>query len=278
MPSDIRFKDNSVEVEAVDLEMDGGAERRRGRAGVRRALVHGFNDELVLNWNGDYTGGVRTGSRLEVGGPLRVTGELDVDQGAEIKGTLQVQGTVTLGNTQNAGKLNVTDPHGMLMIQGGVLLMKALQGNQKPVFSLNPSSLEGWPGGLQSGLLGPHLDVLAELKKMRQEVDVLKQGASGRPRIVTGETKPEQWQAYGNGSGLYVDVDVSQAGFRAVPTYVTSLYGRAQHWSITGANSIYNASTRGFRVYLRWANQAPLAPETARTHGWYLRWAAIEEG
>ena len=46
-----------LKVAGADLVLDS-SERRGGRPGHRRALVHDFNDGLTINFNRDYTGGV----------------------------------------------------------------------------------------------------------------------------------------------------------------------------------------------------------------------------
>ena len=48
----------AVHVTAADLMLDNG-DRRGGHPGHRRALVHDEGDALTLNFNGDYTGGLR---------------------------------------------------------------------------------------------------------------------------------------------------------------------------------------------------------------------------
>ena len=64
--SDIRLTEQDVQLEgrrvicsAYDVVLDNPARRRPGDPrGVRRALVHDFDDGLTLNWNQDYPGGV----------------------------------------------------------------------------------------------------------------------------------------------------------------------------------------------------------------------------
>lgn len=53
----------------TDFMLDGGAGRRgrlnpSSRNPYRRALVHGPGDQLVVNWNRDYTGGVIVNGRV----------------------------------------------------------------------------------------------------------------------------------------------------------------------------------------------------------------------
>lgn len=66
MPSDIRLEEDSVVIDAFTLKHEGGdfqisyAKRRQplARSAHRRALVHGESDELVVNLEQDYPGGV----------------------------------------------------------------------------------------------------------------------------------------------------------------------------------------------------------------------------
>src|ERR1051325_4159286 len=77
-------------------------------------------------------------------------------------------------------------------------------------------------------------------------------------RIVTGKTNPAMWKNYPNGTGVMVDVDTSEAHFAQTPLYFTSLGGISHHWATAGATSIYSATPTGFRIYVRWAEGAPL--------------------
>lgn len=82
MDSDIKLNDGRVvlegdfcEVHAHDLMLDS-PERRvppNSTGGFRRALVH-YDDALVLNWAGDYPGGVSVASDLSVERNLHVGG------------------------------------------------------------------------------------------------------------------------------------------------------------------------------------------------------------
>lgn len=57
MEADIKLDENLIICEATDIILDA-PERRHREGGYRRALVHGFEDELVLNYNRDYPGGI----------------------------------------------------------------------------------------------------------------------------------------------------------------------------------------------------------------------------
>ena len=90
MAGDIKLDSNNVVIEgdrmdvmAADIQLDSAGRRKTPR-GMRRALVHGFNDELVINFNGDYPGGVT------VAGELRVNGKLSVGPAGEGTSALTV--------------------------------------------------------------------------------------------------------------------------------------------------------------------------------------------
>lgn len=60
----LKVRSRITQVFGTDLMLDGGSERR-GRIltsfktnPYRRALVHGWGDQLVINWDRDYVGGV----------------------------------------------------------------------------------------------------------------------------------------------------------------------------------------------------------------------------
>jgi hypothetical protein len=99
--------------------------------------------------------------------------------------------------------------------------------------------------------------------------------ASGR--TASGTTG---WQQYGapNNTGVFVDVNTSAAQFSTTPVYTISIGGEGHHWSLTGTASIYEASPKGFRVYLRWADGKPLTPAQANESGkrWYVNWIGVE--
>ncbi|MTB88302.1 hypothetical protein H9L21_01765 [Aeromicrobium senzhongii] len=65
----------------TDFMLDGGAERRGRvisrlrRNPFRRALVHGFGDQLVVNWDHDYTGGVVVNGRVTMPDGVVVAGQ-----------------------------------------------------------------------------------------------------------------------------------------------------------------------------------------------------------
>lgn len=65
MASDIILDGEKVKVKATDLILDDPGRRKNNR-GERRALVHDFEDRLVLNYAKDYPGGVKIDGNVAV--------------------------------------------------------------------------------------------------------------------------------------------------------------------------------------------------------------------
>jgi hypothetical protein len=97
-------------------------------------------------------------------------------------------------------------------------------------------------------------------------------------RIASGRTTPGStaWQQYTGGAGVFVDINTTAAKLTGTPVYVTSIGGNSSHWATTGATSVYLATATGFRVYVRWADGAPLTPATANGFQWHINWIAME--
>jgi len=133
----------NIEISGTDVKFQPHAERGDGG----RALVHGTNDTLTLNYNGDFSGGVTIGDppdpstskSLYVNGPthvsgvlsaagevqaqggLYVTGAADVSGAATVGGNLTVSGTAKLGLTVKncPGTGTCVCPAGTTIIGGG---------------------------------------------------------------------------------------------------------------------------------------------------------------
>lgn len=102
-------------------------------------------------------------------------------------------------------------------------------------------------------------------------------------RTGSGKTAAgEGWRIYGD-VGSYIDVDTSAAGFTGSPVYHTSIYSTGGSQLAThGAHAIYNPTATGFRLYLRWVDDAryqgrQLTPEVAREFGFHVAWSGIDE-
>jgi hypothetical protein len=96
-------------------------------------------------------------------------------------------------------------------------------------------------------------------------------------KIVSGKTAPSStnWQVY-SPNGIYLDVNTAAAQFSAVPVYVTSIGGTSSHWATTGATSIYQETTTGFRVYVKWSDGSPLTPAQANSWQWHINWIGMQ--
>jgi hypothetical protein len=94
-------------------------------------------------------------------------------------------------------------------------------------------------------------------------------------KFASGSTTPgaTNWIRYSD-NGIYLDIDVSAAGFTETPKYFTSIGGRSNHWTTQGATSIYNASPNGFRVYVY---KGGVTPKYANDRDWHINWLAVGE-
>ncbi len=117
-------------------------------------------------------------------------------------------------------------------------------------------------------------------------------------QIAQGESSPQKnasdWNNYlaSNAplAGFYVDVDTSDCEFTATPHYMVSIEGTGGwQWLLSGLNCLYNVTSTGFRVYLRWTDAPsdfptlgstsepnPLRVQTAIDKGWTLKWTGIQ--
>ncbi|XXT23276.1 matrixin family metalloprotease [Sorangium sp. So ce429] len=93
--------------------------------------------------------------------------------------------------------------------------------------------------------------------------------------LCTGRTTPgvTGWQQY-SASSLYLDVNTSSCGLSATPLYFTTLGGSSHHWWTNGANSIYQPTATGFRVYV-YDNHGSITPQVANERQWHINWSAV---
>jgi hypothetical protein len=97
-----------------------------------------------------------------------------------------------------------------------------------------------------------------------------------RQRYVSGQTNPDKTVWWSDGINLHMHVDTSAAEFKCTPIYVCSIGGGSNHWAVVGASAVHCPTSRGFELYLRHCDKAPLTPELARQHGWYINWMGVE--
>ena len=119
-----------VQANASDFVLDSPF-RHTGQPGLRRALVHDFNDGLTVNWAGDYPGGVTIkGHTAEIGPGLLTTPQVILDRSGSYPGgstgldqvtvratiiTLDTQGS----NPDSAGDVKFTFEHPSEIDQDG---------------------------------------------------------------------------------------------------------------------------------------------------------------
>jgi|GEM_PF-1976738 len=230
-----KIKQNHVRLESTDLHIDHPA-RRKQSGGYRRALVHGFNDELVVNWADDYPGGITIRGDVRIPGKVKQnhvrleSTDLHIDHpdrrkqsggyrravvhgfndelvlnyakdypgGTVIQGNFEVQkgGTVTLKN-QNGDVVIRADRYGNLQLGGGGqdgdITLK--DGNGKAIIRLDAQNdridfrepggsvrvrvdsdhfteadWPAWPDGTSPS----RLDLIKELRRMKEEILTLR--------------------------------------------------------------------------------------------------------
>jgi len=88
----------------------------------------------------------------------------------------------------------------------------------------------------------------------------------------TGRTTTD-WTNYSS-DGVYYDVDISDCGFKTVPTVTTAVEGTGSHWVSLGTSSIYNTSPSAFRIYLKNTYKNPQGG-VAESYKWNVEWIAV---
>lgn len=143
MASDIELGDEEVKITgsvlrltAFDVTLDNQTRRGSGNPDrPRRALVHGPDDSLVVNWDGDYPSGVT------INGPVKFPGSIDAQDGKFTR----------LGV---AGAIDAQDGKFMRLEVGGGFRVKHL-------------------GAMSLKVPLPALDVVDELIALRDRIEAL---------------------------------------------------------------------------------------------------------
>lgn len=95
--------------------------------------------------------------------------------------------------------------------------------------------------------------------------------------VRSGTSSSGNWREYDSsrpGFGIYIDVNTN-TGFAQTPIYVTSLACQSTCWEATGGSAVYEATPKGFRIYLRNVDGSPLYPIDAYRYGWTINWIGI---
>lgn len=162
-----------VRLEATDLHIDHPA-RRSAAGGERRALVHGFNDELVLNWAKDYPGGIAAHGNFEVqkSGTFRLR-----NTAGNAVAELTSGGNLTLGGSGQDGDLICKDSNGVNIIhidaQYKRLDFNDAAGTARVRIDGDDFTSAAWPAW-PSEAVPARLDLIAEVRRLKEEVVALR--------------------------------------------------------------------------------------------------------
>lgn len=187
MSSDIKLDKDWVVVEGKwarvrtwDLMLDA-PDRRRNNTGWRRALVHSGNDELIINYNRDYPGGVKIKGEVQIDS-LKVKGEVQIDS---LKGKVQVgslkvglfdlaystESSLVIGDNTATRVIELQGPG--LLIEGELRVYKDARFDEAirtPDVTIAPKRPHGHAGD------DPHYDpfsLVERLKDMQRQIERL---------------------------------------------------------------------------------------------------------
>ncbi len=160
MQSDIKLNGTTLTIEgshihakAHDLKLDS-PQRRQDKGGPhRRALVHGFNDELAINFRGDYPGGVN------IYGDLSFLSE----DGQRIGYINTKYANLHLGGNGQDGDIILFDGNGDKAFH--------LSSDQR---AMTFYSVKNWPTYTPGRSVTTNVNLLQELKGMKKEIVALK--------------------------------------------------------------------------------------------------------
>jgi hypothetical protein len=97
-----------------------------------------------------------------------------------------------------------------------------------------------------------HLNKLGKTwgNKADTEVGTLEDGHICGGKTSAASSVWKEWDAMGS-NGLYMDVDTSNCNLKdAHPRYLTSVGGESAHWQLIGVNSVYQSTSKKFRLNL----------------------------
>jgi len=120
-----------------------------------------------------------------------------------------------------------------------------------------------------------------ELEAANKEIGQMKAAlAQVALTVRSGQTIPGRtgWQPYDNSTrGIFLDVDTRSAGFASTPRYIASLQGSSGVWMTSGGSEVYEPTSQGFRVYVRFTDGTPITPEQANKDGWHIVWVGLND-
>jgi len=94
-------------------------------------------------------------------------------------------------------------------------------------------------------------------------------------KVCAGSTgrSTTDWRDYSS-DGIYYDVDISDCGFKTIPTVTTAIEGAGWHWLSIGTSSIHNTSPSAFRIHLKNTYHNPQGG-FAENYKWNVEWIAV---
>lgn len=174
---DVRFPgkiaQDRLRFETHDIELNH-PDRRGSGSGHRRALVHGFEDQLVLNWSNDYTGGTvcHGDFRIERGGEFQIH-----NQAGDVIAEINQYANLTLGGPHQDGDLILRDAAGQQIFRldpqyrafygrdsNGVIRLRI------DIDHITASPWPVWPGESPPS----RVDLMKELRRLKEEVVALR--------------------------------------------------------------------------------------------------------
>jgi len=168
-----KIKQNHLRLESHDLHLDH-PDRRSTTGGERRALVHGFNDELVLNWAKDYPGGTVVHGNLEVqkGGEFQLK-----NSNNDLIISANQWGNLSLGGNGQDGDIILKDKDGKALIhvdtQYKKIDFKDTDGAVKVQINTDQFTESDWPTWAGETVV-PQLDLIREIRRMKEEILTLR--------------------------------------------------------------------------------------------------------
>lgn len=169
-----KIKQNHLRLESHDLHLDH-PDRRSSTSGDRRALVHGFNDELVLNWAKDYPGGVVSHGHFEI---QKSSSLIMRNIHGNITSTLDNGGNLQVGLNGTAGTIICRNKDGKpvyhLDSRYRRMDMNDDAGAKRIRISVDDFTDSAWPT-LPGESTPTRLDLIAEIRQLKEEIISLRE-------------------------------------------------------------------------------------------------------
>ncbi len=168
-----KIKQGHLRCESHDLHLDH-PDRRTSTSGSRRAMVHGFDDELALNYNKDYPGGTVVHGDLDVkkNGTFKI-----INSSNDTIAQLDRWGNLALGGGNQDGDIMLKDGNGDELIridtQNNRLDFKNSDGSVKVRIHKNDFTGSAWPT-LPGESAPSRLDLIKEIRRLKEEIVTLR--------------------------------------------------------------------------------------------------------